>query len=39
VLADAGVAPGLAIAPVDLAHLQRVRNQMPSLQHRRPALF
>ena len=39
VLADAGVAPGLAIAPIDLAHLQRVRNQMPSLQHRRPALF
>jgi nitrilase len=39
VLADAGVAPGLAVAPVDLGHAQRVRAQMPSLQHRRPALF
>ena len=39
VLADAGVAPGLAVAPIDLGHAQRVRAQMPSLQHRRPALF
>ena len=38
-LADAGVAPGLAVAPIDLGHAQRVRAQMPSLQHRRPALF
>ncbi|MFM7634498.1 MAG: nitrilase-related carbon-nitrogen hydrolase, partial [Cyanobacteriota bacterium] len=39
VLADAGVAPGLAVAPIDLGHVQRVRAQMPSLQHRRPGLF
>ena len=39
VLADAGVAPGLAMAPIDLGHASRVRAQMPSLQHRRPALF
>ena len=39
VLADAGVAPGLAVAPVDPGHGARVRAQMPSLQHRRPALF
>lgn len=39
VLADAGVLPGLAVAPIDRAHGQRVRAQMPSLQHRRPALF
>jgi len=39
VLADAGTAPGLAMAPVDTAHGQRIRAQMPSLQHRRPALF
>jgi predicted amidohydrolase len=39
VLADAGVAPGLAVAPVDRDHEGRVRAQMPSLQHRQPALF
>jgi nitrilase len=39
VLADAGQAPGLAMAPVDTGHGRRVRTQMPSLQHRRPVLF
>jgi nitrilase len=39
VLADAGQGPGLAMAPVDTSHGQRIRAQMPSLQHRRPALF
>ena len=39
VLADAGVAPGLAVAPVDPGHTHRVRAQMPSLKHRRPVLF
>jgi nitrilase len=39
VLSDAGVAPGAAIAPVDPSHLQRIRGQMPSLQHRQPSLF
>ena len=39
VLSDAGQAPGLAMAPVDTGHRQRISAQMPSLQHRRPALF
>jgi nitrilase len=39
VLADAGVAQGLAVAPVDPEHGQRVRAQMPSLRHRRQGLF
>ena len=39
VLADAGVSVGLAVAPVDPGHADRVRAQMPSLKHRRPALF
>ncbi|MBM5806188.1 MAG: carbon-nitrogen hydrolase family protein [Cyanobacteria bacterium M_surface_10_m2_179] len=39
VLADAGSGPGLSIAPVDVRHRERIRAQMPSLQHRRPALF
>jgi len=39
VLADAGTGTGQAVAPVDVAHRQRVQAQMPSLQHRRPALF
>ena len=39
VLADAGSGPGLAMAPVDVQHRQRIQAQMPSLRHRRPALF
>ena len=39
VLADAGVQPGAAIAPVNTAHQGHVRDQMPSLLHRQPALF
>jgi len=39
VLADAGVLPGAAVAPIDPDHLKRIRGQMPSLRHRRPALF
>lgn len=39
VLADAGIAPGLAVAPIDPGHRRRVRTQMPSLEHRRPRLF
>ncbi len=39
VLADAGVATGVAVAPIDTGHLQRVRAQMPSLRHRHPSLF
>jgi nitrilase len=39
VLAYAGLTPGMAVAPVDTGHGQRVRAQMPSLRHRRPALF
>jgi nitrilase len=39
VLADAGIGVGLAVAPIDPDHGQRVRAQMPSLNHRRPSLF
>jgi nitrilase len=39
VLADAGVGPGQAVAPIDVGHRQRIQAQMPSLRHRRPALF
>ena len=39
VLADAGTAPGLAVAPIDGEHTGRVRAQMPSLRHRQAALF
>lgn len=39
VLADAGQQTGAAIAPVNASHLGHVRDQMPSLQHRRPALI
>jgi deaminated glutathione amidase len=39
VLADAGVSVSAAIAPIDPGHALRVRAQMPSLNHRRPALF
>ena len=39
VLSDAGSGPGQAVAPVDVAHRQRIQAQMPSLKHRRPALF
>ncbi len=39
VLADAGVLQGAAIAPVDTSHVNRIREQMPSLQHRRPGFF
>ncbi|WP_320676572.1 carbon-nitrogen hydrolase family protein [Prochlorococcus sp. MIT 1300] len=39
VLADAGVQPGAAIAPLDTLHLKHIREQMPSLKHRQPDLF
>ncbi len=39
VLADAGVLQGAAIAPVDTSHVARIREQMPSLKHRKPSLF
>lgn len=35
VLADAGDEPGVAIAEIDPARLKKVREQMPSLQHRK----
>ena len=34
VLADAGIAPGVAVAEINPNRLQQVRQQMPSLQHR-----
>ncbi len=39
VLGDAGVLQGAAIAPVDTSHVRRIREQMPSLKHRKPMLF
>ena len=39
VLADAGTSPGLAMADIDTTRLLQVRRQMPSLRHRKPALF
>ena len=39
VLSDAGIQPGSAIAPVNVSHVGHVREQMPSLRHRQPALF
>ncbi len=39
VLADAGVLQGAAIAPADASHVCRIREQMPSLKHRKPSLF
>ena len=34
ILADAGNAPGVAVAEINPSRLQQVRRQMPSLQHR-----
>ncbi|MDE5121804.1 MAG: carbon-nitrogen hydrolase family protein, partial [Trichodesmium sp. St19_bin1] len=34
ILADTGDKPGVAIAEIDSNHLEQVRRQMPSLQHR-----
>ena len=39
VLADAGVLEGAAIAPLDTLHVGRIREQMPSLKHRKLDLF
>ncbi len=39
VLADAGVAPGAAIAPLNTSHVCRIREQMPCLKHRKLSLF
>ena len=39
VLADAGLMPGAAIAPVDKSRVERIRGQMPSLKHRKKELF
>jgi nitrilase len=39
VLADAGSAPGQAVASIDVQHRRRIQAQMPCLQHRRPSLF
>ena len=34
ILADAGNAPGVAVAEINPSRLYQVRRQMPSLQHR-----
>ncbi|KGG12312.1 Omega amidase Nit2 [Prochlorococcus sp. MIT 0601] len=39
VLADAGVQEGAAIAPVDNSRVKSIREQMPSIKHRKSELF
>ncbi len=39
VLADAGVQSGAAIAPVDTSRVKSIREQMPSIKHRKQSLF
>ncbi len=39
VLSDAGIVPGVAIAPVNTSHVCRIREQMPCLKHRKRTLF
>ena len=39
VLADAGITPGASIAPVDKSRVNKIREQMPSLKHRKKELF
>ncbi len=39
VLSDAGILQGASIAPVDTSHVARIRDQMPSLKHRKPGIF
>lgn len=39
VLADAGVQEGAAIAPVDNSRVKSIREQMPSIKHRKQELF
>ena len=39
VLADAGVQQGSAIAPVDKSRVEKIRNQLPCLKHRKTNLF
>ena len=39
VLSDAGKTQGAAIAPADKSRVKKIREQMPSLKHRKPNLF
>ena len=39
VMADAGIQPGAAIAPVDNSRVKSIRNQMPCINHRKKDLF
>ena len=39
VMADAGIQPGAAIAPVDSSRVKSIRDQMPCLKHRKQDLF
>ncbi len=39
VLSDVGINQGAAIAPIDTSHIARIREQMPSLKHRKTELF
>jgi len=39
VLSDAGKTEGAAIAPADKSRVKKIREQMPSLKHRKVSLF
>ena len=39
VLSDAGKTQGAAIAPADKERVQKIREQMPSLKHRKARMF
>ena len=39
VLSDAGKTQGAAIAPADKARVKKIREQMPSLKHRKTNIF
>ena len=39
VLSDAGKMQGAAIAPADRTCVNKIRQQMPSLKHKKPSLF
>jgi len=39
VLSDAGKTQGAAIAPADKERVKKIREQMPSLKHRKNKLF
>ena len=39
VLCEMADRPGVAVVPIDLAEIERVRSKLPSLSHRRPGVY